>query len=221
MIAAVTVNVSRIPSARYKNPPTAECVPSNTSREYPSTVGGRTSGKVTSASTRLRPGNRLRASNHARPDPAINAISVAAVATVNESLMGNQLITGISQHDTRKQRPDNYPAEVPLKIGGGVVRTPDAMAAKIDLVPQLDDLVNCRDTENEHRRKERREFGRQSITMPSQHIAHEPDDDRANQHLYGHVRELVVMHWSKLAPVHAEEISECIDLQREKNESQE
>src|ERR1700750_880651 len=114
MIAAVTVNVSRIPSVRYRNPPIAERVPRNTSQYSPTTVGGKTSGNVTSASTRLRPGNRLRANNHASADPAINAISVAAVATANESLMGNQSITGVSQHDTRKHCPDNDSAKVPL-----------------------------------------------------------------------------------------------------------
>src|SRR6185295_10090398 len=109
-------------------------------------------------------GKRLRANNHASPEPAINAIRVAAVATANESLMGNQLITGVSQHDTRKQCPDNYSAEVPLKIGGGVVRSPNAMPTEIDLIPELDDLVDRRQTEHDRGGEECSEFERQSIT---------------------------------------------------------
>ena len=39
---------------------------------------------MTSASIRFRPGNRLRASSHANPEPATNAINVAAVACERE-----------------------------------------------------------------------------------------------------------------------------------------
>src|SRR6201991_971010 len=45
----------------------------------------------------LRPGNCFLASNHARAEPATKAISVATVATVNESLIGNQLIMGVEK----------------------------------------------------------------------------------------------------------------------------
>src|SRR6185369_4077215 len=133
--------------------------------------------------------------------------------------MGNQLITGVSQHDTRKQRPDNYPAEIPLKIGGRVVRSPDAMTTEMDFVPQLDDFVDRREAENNRRREERCEFGWQTITIPVQHIAYKPNDDRTNKNLHQHVRELVILHWSKLSSVHAKEVSECVDLKREKDKS--
>src|ERR1043166_7743406 len=41
---------------------------------------------------RFRPGKRFFASSQAKPEPAIKAINVAAVATANESRIGNQLI---------------------------------------------------------------------------------------------------------------------------------
>jgi hypothetical protein len=93
------------------------------------------------------------------------------------------------------------------------------MSTEIDFIPQLDDLVDRRDAEDNRRREERSEFGWQMITIPVQHIAHEPNDDWTNEHLDQHVRELVVLHWSKLSPVQAKEVSECVDLQRQKDES--
>src|SRR5215210_8003082 len=45
------------------------------------------------ASTTSRPGKRLRAKSHANPPPATNAIKVAALATANESFIGNQSIS--------------------------------------------------------------------------------------------------------------------------------
>src|SRR6185295_5590338 len=108
-------------------------------------------------------GKRLRANIHASPEPAINAIRVAAVATANESLMGNQLITSVSQHDTRKQCSDNYSAEVPLQIGGRVVRAPNPVTAEIDSIPQFDNLVNRRQAEHDCGGKKRGEFEWQSI----------------------------------------------------------
>ena len=86
----------------------------------------------------------------------VDAMSVAAVATAKESLMGNQLITGVSQHDTRKQCPYNYSAKVPLKIRGCVVASPDSLTAKVNLVPQLDDLVSSRQAKHYRCREERR-----------------------------------------------------------------
>src|SRR4026207_934630 len=158
---------------------------------------------------RLRPGNRLRANTHASPEPAINAISVAAVATAKESLMGNQLIAGVSQHDTRKQCPDNYSAEFPLQIGGRVVRSPDAVTAEIDLIPQLDDLVDRRQAKHDRSGEECSELERQSKPALLQDAPGEPNDDRADEHLDHHVCKLVVLHWTKLPAVPAEKVSEC------------
>ena len=35
-------------------------------------------------------------------------------------------------------------------------------------------------------------------------------------HLHHHVCKLVVLHWSKLPAIHAEKVSECIDLSAKK-----
>src|SRR6185369_1271555 len=51
-----------------------------------------------------------------------------------------------------------------------------------------------------------------------QHPAGKPNDDWADEHLHGHVRKLVILHWSKLPAIHAKEVSERIDLQREEDE---
>src|SRR6185369_8076327 len=51
-----------------------------------------------------------------------------------------------------------------------------------------------------------------------QHPAGKPNDDWADEHLHGHVCELVILHWSKLPAVHAKEVSECIDLQCQEDE---
>src|ERR1051325_1090749 len=53
-----------------------------------------------------------------------------------------------------------------------------------------------------------------------QHAPGKPNDDRADEHLHGHVCELVILHWSKLPAIHVKEVSECIDLQCDKDERQ-
>ena len=40
------------------------------------------------------------------------------------------------------------------------------------------------------------------------------------EHLHHHVCKLVVLHWSKLPAIHAEKVSECIDLECEEDERQ-
>src|SRR5262249_54811957 len=116
---------------------------------------------------------------------------------------------------------DNYSAEVPLKVGGSVVRSPDTMPAEIDLIPKLDDLVDRRQAEHHHGSEECSEFERQSIAEVLQHAASQPNDDRADEHLHRRVCKLVVLHWPKLPAIHVKEVSECVDLQCEKDERQE
>ena len=48
-------------------PPIGPLRPNSSSSNHPVTTGGTTSGRCTSASSRITPGNRRRASTHARP----------------------------------------------------------------------------------------------------------------------------------------------------------
>jgi hypothetical protein len=76
---AFLVKTISIPS-RSSHPPITPRRLRRTSRISPVATGGMTSGSETSVSTSDRPGNRRRASSHARPTPIGSTISVEAVA---------------------------------------------------------------------------------------------------------------------------------------------
>src|SRR5687767_13542511 len=91
------------------------------------------------------------------------------------------------QHDTGKQGSNYYPAKVPLQIRGCVVASPDSLTAKVNLVPQLDNLVSSRQAKHDRRGKERSQFEWQPVTKLLQQAIDEPDDHRADEHLHRHV----------------------------------
>jgi len=94
------------------------------------------------------------------------------------------------------------------------------MSTEVDLIPQLDDLVDCRQAVHNRARKQRREFQRQPVAALLQYSSDQPNDDRTDQHLHCQVCELVILHWPKLMAVHVKEVSERINLQRCEDESQ-
>src|SRR5689334_8878174 len=94
------------------------------------------------------------------------------------------------------------------------------MTTEVNLIPQLDDLVNRRQAKHNRARKERSEREWQSITGALQQSIDQPDDQRTDEHLDHRVRELIVLHWSKLPAIHTKEISQRVHLQREEHKSE-
>src|SRR5688500_19887061 len=84
------------------------------------------------------------------------------------------------QHDTGKHCSGDYAAEVPLKVRGGVVFTPDALAAEVEFIPQLDDLVSRGQTKHGRRGKECGQHERQAIAELVKQVCDKPKDDRSD-----------------------------------------
>ena len=87
---AAVVNGSVIPNAASSHSPTRPRRPSTSSSATPPTTGGSTSGTVTSARTRRRPGKSTRASSQASGTPSSRHSPVATVAVTSDSRSASQ-----------------------------------------------------------------------------------------------------------------------------------
>src|SRR3954447_21633920 len=106
------VNGRLIPNAESSQLPTRPRRPKTSSSATPPTTGGSTSGTVTSARTRRRPGNSARASTQASGTPSSTQNPVATVAVCNDSRSavstpGSVSRCGSVAHGARISRPAN------------------------------------------------------------------------------------------------------------------
>src|SRR5882724_69341 len=65
--APAVEKISWIPNVRYNQPPAGPRIPNNSSKRYPTTTGGSTSGKWTNESSNSRPGKLRRVRSQAMP----------------------------------------------------------------------------------------------------------------------------------------------------------
>lgn len=114
----------------------------------------------------------------------------------------------------RDRGPDEDADEIPLQIAGRIIRAPNTLTAKIELVPQFEDFIEGVHAETTGDAKYRDPSKRKSLTTAAEQFVEHPDDGRDGERRGDEVSEGIIHQRTKGPAVEMKSISQAIDGHR-------